>query len=186
MKKTVVFLLALLLLATAALCGCVQTPEPGPEQGETVPAAENDTETETVVPQETETPDDPEAPAEDSDYYDGVTAMDKAAVEAFAADVRRAYLAGDWQTISGLIRYPITLYPQEEIGDPAAFLAYMEGKTVDPSDRAAMEEESCVDMFWNGQGICLGSGQVWLLDPNYMEDGEPRLEILALSGIVEE
>ena len=33
---------------------------------ETAPAAENDTETETVVPQETETPDDPEAPAERS------------------------------------------------------------------------------------------------------------------------
>jgi hypothetical protein len=39
-------------------------------------------------------------------------------------------------------------------------------------------------MFFNGQGLCMGSGQVWILDPNYMTDEEPQLQIIALSGIV--
>jgi hypothetical protein len=39
-------------------------------------------------------------------------------------------------------------------------------------------------MFVNGQGICMGSGQVWLNDLNYMTDKDPELKIIALSGIV--
>ena len=48
-----------------------------------------------------------------------------------------------------------------------------------------MMDEDCLDMFVNGQGICMGSGQVWLNDPNYMTDQEPELQIIAISGIVE-
>ena len=44
----------------------------------------------------------------------------------------------------------------------------------------------CLDMFVNGQGICMGSGQVWLNDPNYMTDAEPQLQIIAISGIVDQ
>jgi hypothetical protein len=40
-------------------------------------------------------------------------------------------------------------------------------------------------MFVNGQGICMGSGQVWLNDPNYMTDAEPQLQIIAINGIVD-
>ena len=38
-------------------------------------------------------------------------------------------------------------------------------------------------MFFNGQGICLGSGQIWIIDPNYMTDEAPALLILAFNGI---
>lgn len=50
----------------------------------------------------------------------------------------------------------------------------MKDKTVHESDRQAMMDEDCLDMFVNGQGICMGSGQVWLNDPNYMTDAEPQ------------
>ena len=40
-------------------------------------------------------------------------------------------------------------------------------------------------MFVNGEGICMGSGQVWLNDPNYMTDKVPQLQIIAISGIVD-
>ena len=123
------------------------------------------------------------ASAEDADHYQSVTAMDKAEVEAFAASVRHAYLNQDWETIASLIRYPITMYPDVEIADAPEFLSYMKGKTVSAGDIAQMEEETCEDMFVNGEGICMGSGQIWLLDENYMESGEPRLQINAVSGI---
>jgi hypothetical protein len=47
-----------------------------------------------------------------------------------------------------------------------------------------MLEEDCLDMFVNGQGICMGSGQIWLND-YYMTDVEPTLQIIAVNGIVD-
>ena len=41
-------------------------------------------------------------------------------------------------------------------------------------------------LFANGQGICLGSGQIWLLDPSYASDAEPALEIIAISGVTKD
>lgn len=127
-----------------------------------------------------------DAAEEDADYYSFVTAMGKSEVEALAAKIRKAYLDGDWAAISTMIRYPITMYPDVEIRDEAAFLSYMDGKKADESAIEAMEQETCTDMFFNGDdGICLGSGQVWLYDMHYMEDAEPLLQIIALNGIVE-
>ena len=153
----------------------------GKEETASLSSGETDS-PEPTVAESTEVQEDP---AEDDGQYSIVTAMGKAEVEAFAADVKQAYLAQDWETISTMIRYPITLYPDVRVQDAEEFLVYMEGKTVHESDAAAMEEETCEDLFANGQGICLGSGQVWLLDTHYMEDAPPQLQIIALSGIVE-
>ena len=85
--------------------------------------------------------------------------------------------------MADMIRYPITINGTE-LTDADAFLGYMIDKTVSESDRDAMMEEDLLDMFVNGQGICMGSGQIWLNDPNYMTDKEPVLQIIAISGIV--
>ena len=82
-----------------------------------------------------------------------------------------------------MIRYPITINGTLLAGADA-FLEYMKDKTVHESDRQAMMDEDFLDMFVNGEGICMGSGQVWLNDPNYMTDKEPELQIIAISGIV--
>lgn len=121
----------------------------------------------------------------DPDHYTGVTAMDKFKVETevgFA--VRTAYLDENWCAMADMIRYPIAINGTE-LADADAFLDYMKDKTVHESDRQAMMDEDCLDMFVNGQGICMGSGQVWLNDPNYMTDAEPQLQIIAISGIVD-
>jgi len=90
---------------------------------------------------------------------------------------------GNWYALADMIDYPITIN-ETELADSDAFLEFMKDKTVDESDRKAMEEEDLLDMFVNGQGICMGSGQVWLNDPNYMTDKTPELKIIAISGIV--
>ncbi len=121
----------------------------------------------------------------DPDHYAPVTAMDKYEVETVVAfNVRTAYLSENWYALADMIRYPITVNGTE-LADADAFLGYMIDKTVHESDRRAMLEENLLDMFVNGQGICMGSGQVWLNDPNYMTDAEPSLQIIALSGIVD-
>ena len=122
---------------------------------------------------------------EDPDYYSPVTAMEKSEVERLAAAVREAYLAEDWAAIAGMIRYPINMYPDVKVNNAEEFIAYMDGKTVHESDRAVMEAESCRNMFFNGQGICFGDGEIWMNDIHYMTDEPPVLEIVAVSGIVE-
>ena len=120
----------------------------------------------------------------DPDHYNGVTAMDKFLIEtevAFA--VRTAYLREDWNTLADMIWYPITIN-EKELKDKDAFLDFMKDKTVAESDWQAMDEEDLLDMFVNGQGLCMGSGQVWMNDPNYMTDKEPTLQIIAISGII--
>ena len=121
----------------------------------------------------------------DPDHYAGVTAMDKFKIETevgFA--VRTAYLEENWYALADMIRYPITIN-ETELADTDAFLEYMKDKTVYESDHEAMLEEDLLDMFVNGQGICMGSGQIWLNDPHYMTDEEPELKIIAISGIVD-
>lgn len=125
------------------------------------------------------------AAEEDPDYYSPVTAMEKSEVERLAAAVREAYLAEDWAAIAGMIRYPINMYPDVKVNNAEEFLAYMDGKTVHENDRAVIEAESCRNMFFNGQGICFGDGEIWMNDIHYMTDEPPVLEIVAVSGIVE-
>lgn len=122
--------------------------------------------------------------AEDTDYYSSVTAMGKEEVEALSAFLREAYLAADWEAIADYIRFPVTV-SGTEINSADEFLAFMQDKTVSDSDRSALQDESCHDMFFNGIGICLGSGQIWLCDPNYLTEEPPVLEIIGLNGIVD-
>ena len=121
----------------------------------------------------------------DPDHYSPVTAMDKYEVETIVGfNVRTAYLSENWYALADMIWYPITINGTE-LADADAFLGYMIDKTVSESDRKAMLDEDFLDMFVNGQGICMGSGQIWLNDPGYMTDAEPQLKIIAISGIVD-
>ena len=162
-------------------------PGPEPEQAE-VPA---EIVTDTPAEQPAETPAPAEqpaaAPVEDDGYYTAFSAMPKGDLEAYAAQVKQEYLSHDWAAISTKIRYPITMFYDNVVCNNAdEFLSYMQGKTVHVSDMEAMAEETCRDMFFNGQGLCLGSGEVWILDLSYMEDREPELVIITLNGIVPE
>ena len=122
--------------------------------------------------------------AGEADHYASVTAMDKAQVETVVGfNVRTWYLSENWYAMADTIRYPITIN-DTELADADAFLGYMNDKTIAESDRQAMLEEDCLDMFVNGQGICMGSGQIWLND-YYLTDVEPTLQIIAVNGIVD-
>ena len=118
--------------------------------------------------------------------YSGVTTLGAPAVEAFAAWVRQLYLDADWDGLAQLIDYPIALYPDAEIADADAFTAFMADKVISESDIEAMTAQTCVGMMSNGQGICMGSGQVWLRDIAFdgvAQTGDPTLRVVALSGL---
>ena len=124
--------------------------------------------------------------AEDN-AYSGVTTLNKNEVEEFASKARQAYLDEDWKTISEMIRYPITMYPDVKVNNSQEFLSYMSDKVVAKEDRAEMEEEDCKDLFANGQGICMATGSIWFLDVNFNgieQAGAPLLRIISVSGLV--
>ena len=112
----------------------------------------------------------------------GVTAMDPAEVEALCLKAKQAYLNGDWETMAEMIRYPITV-AGTELTDAAAFTAFMADKTVAAADREELEADPCTDLFFNGQGICLGAGEIWINDANYMSDADPLLQVISLNGV---
>ena len=114
--------------------------------------------------------------------YSGVTAMNAADVELFAGMVRDAYINADWETIADHARFPI-MVDGTEIADADALLALLNGKTASDADQEAMVKESCHNMFFNGQGICLGDGEIWIIDPGYMTDAEPELVVITINGV---
>ena len=120
--------------------------------------------------------------------YSGVTTLEAPKVEAFAAWVRQLYLNEDWDAIAQMISYPITMYPDVEINDADAFVTFMSDKTISESDIEAMSAENCMGMMSNGEGICMGSGQIWLRDIAFdgiEQNGEPDLCIIAVSGLAD-
>ena len=114
--------------------------------------------------------------------YSSVTAMNAADVELFAGMARDAYINADWETIAEHARFPV-MVDGEAIEDAAALTAFLSERTVRDADQEAMVNETCHNMFFNGQGICMGDGEIWLLDPNYMTDAEPVLQIIAINGM---
>ena len=114
--------------------------------------------------------------------YSSVTAMNAADVELFAGMARDAYINADWETIAEHARYPVMVNgtPYE---DADSLLAFLNGKSPNDADREAMVSETCHNMFFNGQGICLGDGEIWILDPGYMTDAEPELLIITINGV---
>ena len=93
-------------------------------------------------------------PAGSAADYSGVTAMDPAEVEALCLKAKQA-----------------------------AFTAFMADKTVAAADREELEADPCTDLFFNGQGICLGAGEIWLNDMSYMTENAPDLRVIAINGI---
>lgn len=114
--------------------------------------------------------------------YSTVTAMTAFDVELFAGMVRDAFINADWETLAEHVRYPITV-AGTELADAAALVAFLNACTVSDADQEAMMKESCHNMFFNGQGICLGDGEIWLLDASYGTDAEPALQIIAINGV---
>lgn len=118
--------------------------------------------------------------------YSFVTTLPAKDVEEFASKARQAYLDEDWQTLSAMIRYPITMYPDVKVNNSQEFLSYMSDKVIAKEDRAEMEEEDCKNLFANGQGICMATGSIWFLDVNFNGIDQldaPSLRIISVSGL---
>ncbi len=196
MKKKVTIALASLMMLTMTACGdkdkettTAATTEATTAASveETTAAAEETTEavTEATTASEEETTE-KKAEGTDStsgttgdDFYKVCTNADKKTVEDFAAKARDAYVNGDWETLSEMILYPINLAEGVTAEDNYAFMDYMNSKKVTDADKKEMEAETCQDMFARDQGICLGSGQIWIGE----NVDDSKLYVISISGL---
>ena len=193
MKKKVTIALASLMLLTMTACGDKEeetttaatteaTTEASTEEITDVVTAEETTEATTAATEEQTT----EAEGSDQtsetvgdDFYKVATNADKKTVEDFALKARDAYINGDWETLSGMILYPINIAEGVTCEDNYAFMDYMNSKKVTDADKKEMEAETCQEMFARDQGICLGSGQIWIGEN--VEDS--KLYVISISGL---
>ncbi|MBD5544301.1 MAG: hypothetical protein HDR01_08710 [Lachnospiraceae bacterium] len=150
-------------------------------ESENASASTYNTETENMTSQSEE----PIATANDN-YYSVATDISCADVESYAAQIRQQFLEQDWLAISSEIAYPITIsgstyYNSTEFLDASnSFDGNLEEAFLE-----ALEEEDCVEMFCNWQGIMLGeTGQVWISGIRDKDFTSQGLKIIAINGLL--
>ena len=122
----------------------------------------------------------------DADHYASLTNMDARDVDSFAKMVKEFYLDEDWESLATVMHYPARVNPDALLEDETAFLAYMADKHVTDGGREAMMAEDCHNMFVNGEGVGMGSGQLWLWDSGFdviTGQGEPQLVVFAINDV---
>lgn len=125
----------------------------------------------------------PEASAnvDNQDYYSVCTDLPKSEVEAFAKEVRQSILEKDWKGLSEKAAYPITV-AGVTYNNSSDFAAGNLDSLCDSDFMAAIEEESCTDMFCSYQGIMLGNGQVWISEVLNEDMTSQGLKVTAINS----
>lgn len=119
-------------------------------------------------------------------YYNSATDISCTEVENYAAFVKQSFMEHDWRTISSEISYPITI-SGTTYSDRAAFLDASKNFDSNLNEKffSYLEEEDCVEMFVNSQGIMLGeTGQIWIADVLDDKSNSHGLKILAINDLL--
>lgn len=200
MKKTLYFLLGGMCVLLLAGCGKrIDVQEPDAINIEVQPMeepTENPMEAFTAAPSEVPAAAPTEIPMQEAteapdigtttleDYYKMATNKTAREVEDFARLVKGTLLEMDFEKMSELVAYPITI-DGERIESQEEFLNMNYGSKVNPKFLEKVEAASCERMFCNWQGIMLGdTGSVWIaevLDGNMESEG---LRVIALNDLV--
>ena len=128
-----------------------------------------------------------------SEMYDGIESYAKCysvatsktawAVERFAREARRYILGGDFEGLSDIISFPITVdgtvYQDRE--------AFLKAGFVENPNQDFLEElrnETCENLFANYQGIMMGNGLVWFAELSNTDNSSAEgLKITGINGI---
>ena len=119
-------------------------------------------------------------------YYSVATDIPRAEVESYAAQIKQQFLEHDWSAISSEISYPIMIADITYNNSTDFLNASSEFESnLQEAFFSALEEEDCVEMFCNWQGIMLGeTGEVWIsevLDEEFTSQG---LKIIGIYGML--
>lgn len=93
--------------------------------------------------------------------YAVCTSKSKEEVEEFAARAKECVLKEDWEAVSGMVSYPITI---QNVTYPDAESLAAADITLTESYRGSLEQASCTDLFANWEGIMIGNGEIWFAE----------------------
>lgn len=126
----------------------------------------------------------------DEDYYAVATSALATEVENFAQEIKKDILDKDWGTLAEKIVYPITV-SGTTVNDASEFIELDFDGKLNKNFVDAIEAETCVEMFCNWQGICMGeTGQLWFAAVEVeMADAEHsgmyQLKIIGINGMLD-
>ncbi len=117
-------------------------------------------------------------------FYFAATTLADVEVESYAADIREMILNEDWETFVYEISYPI-IVDGLNMENATDLTDYIADSVVSVDFLAAIEAETCTEMFNSQQGITMGQeGQIWLGEVQN-DDGSLSLQVIEINNMFE-
>ena len=118
-------------------------------------------------------------------FYSAATTIPAGSVESYAMDIKDMVLNGDWKTFVNEISYPI-IVDGLTMEDATDMKDYIADSKVSADFLAAIEAETCIEMFNSVQGIMMGiDGQIWL-GTVQGENGDYVLKVVEINNMFEQ
>lgn len=117
--------------------------------------------------------------------YSAATTLSNVEVESYALDIRDMILNNDWDKFVQEICYPI-IVDGLTMEDASDLTDYIADSKVSTDFLAAIEAETCAEMFSSEQGITMGEdGQIWLATVQG-ENGDYVLKVVEINDMFEQ
>lgn len=119
--------------------------------------------------------------SEQEDFYAIVTEKSQTEVEEYARQVKELFLNHKWDKIAEMISYPIEI--NGIVYTTPSEIEHMQlEQNYSEMFISALGQESCQAMYCDSDGICLGSGEVWIAEVE--QNGSKELKIVSINRLL--
>ncbi|MBQ6786764.1 MAG: RHS repeat protein [Lachnospiraceae bacterium] len=119
--------------------------------------------------------------SEQEDFYAIVTEKSQIEVEEYARQVKELFLNHKWDKIAEMISYPIEIDGIEYAEFSDVVQLELDNKYSEMF-MSALGQESCQAMYCDSDGICLGSGEIWIAEVE--QNGSKELKIVSINRLM--
>ena len=131
----------------------------------------------TVATEESELEIDVEA----ENCYARVTQKSQTEVEEYAKQVKELFLSHKWDKIAEMISYPIEINGIV-YRTPSEIEHIQLEQNYSEMFMSALKQERCQKMYCDSDGICLGSGEIWIAEVE--RNGSKELKIVSINRLI--
>ena len=131
----------------------------------------------TVATEESELEIDVEA----ENCYARVTQKSQTEVEEYARQVKELFLSHKWDKIAEMISYPIEINGIV-YRTPSEIEHIQLEQNYSEMFMSALKQERCQKMYCDSDGICLGSGEIWIAEVE--RNGSKELKIVSINRLI--
>ena len=139
---------------------------------------EEESEEQTTVPQEKS---EQKKYIEPEGFYARVTQKSQTEVEEYAKQVKELFLSHKWDKIAEMISYPIEINGIV-YRTPSEIEHIQLEQNYSEMFMSALKQERCQKMYCDSDGICLGSGEIWIAEVE--RNGSKELKIVSINRLI--